>query len=98
MLPMSVWHRIDCSKCPDRDACDQVPYDCPADNPPMKFPKYISTSDGYIGTFQRLDPGEFPVYRFPGGDRIADEWELSHGSDDRSEIEEFAMKREEAAI
>ena len=52
-----------------------------------KFPKYVRTYDGYIGTFQYLDFGEFPVYRFPGGDRIADDWEIEHGSDDRKALE-----------
>ena len=51
-----------------------------------KFPKYVKTYDGYIGTFQYLDC-EFPVYRFPGGDRIADRWELEHGSDKREDLE-----------
>ena len=41
----------------------------------MKYPKYIKTYDGYIGTFSYLDFGEFPVYRFKNGERIADDWE-----------------------
>lgn len=53
----------------------------------MKFPKYVKTADGYIGTFQYLDCGEFPVYRFPGGERIADDYEIRNGSDNRKEIE-----------
>ena len=36
------------------------------------YPKYVITTDGFIGTFQHLAYQEFPVYRFPGGDRIAD--------------------------
>lgn len=52
-----------------------------------QYPKYIITADNqFIGTFQYLDFGEFPVYRFPGGDRIADDWELFTGSDDRNEL------------
>lgn len=51
-----------------------------------KYPKYIKTYDGYIGTFQYLEYGEFPVYRFEGGDRIADNWELEHGSDNKEDI------------
>ena len=54
----------------------------------MKYPKYVKTSDGYIGTFQYLEFGEFPVYRFEGGDRIADNWELANGSDNREELVE----------
>ena len=50
----------------------------------MNYPKYVRTFDGYVGTFQGLDFGEFPVYRFPGGDRIADEWEIANGRDDRN--------------
>ena len=34
----------------------------------MKYPKYITTADGYIGVFQYLEFGEFPVYRFEGGE------------------------------
>lgn len=46
-----------------------------------KFPKYVKTTDGYIGTFKRLEYGEFPVYRFEGGERIADDQEIMNGSD-----------------
>ena len=53
----------------------------------MKFPKYVKTADGYIGTFSYLDFGEFPVYRFPGGERIADDYEIKNGSDNRKELE-----------
>ena len=52
----------------------------------MNYPKYVTTFDGYIGTFQYLEYGEFPVYRFEGGDRIADNWELANGSDDRQDL------------
>lgn len=57
------------------------------------FPKYITTYDGYIGTLQYLDFGEFPVYRFPSGERIADDWELEHGSDVRDDVIKFNDKR-----
>lgn len=86
MLPVSVWDRIDCSKCPDRDACDRVPYDCPAENPPMKYPKFIKTFDGYIGAYRYSD-NIGPVYAFPGGMRYPDRWELEHGSENREELE-----------
>ena len=56
----------------------------------MKFPKYVKTADGYIGVFSYLDFGEFPVYRFPGGERIADSWELANGSDNRADLEKEA--------
>lgn len=52
----------------------------------MKYPKYVKTYDGYIGTFLRLDYGEIPIYRFPGGDGMADNWEIANGSDDRDEL------------
>lgn len=52
----------------------------------IKYPKYIKTADGYIGVFQYFDFGEFPVYRFEGGDRIADNWELESGSDNREDL------------
>ena len=51
-----------------------------------QYPKYIKTSDGYIGTFQRVDPGDIPIYRFPGGDRMADEYELANGSNVREDL------------
>ena len=51
------------------------------------FPKYVKTSDGYIGVFRYLDFGEFPVYRFPGGERIADNCEIENGSDNREDLE-----------
>ena len=50
------------------------------------YPKYIRSRDGYIGTFSHLEYGEFPVYRFAGGERIADNWELEHGSDNREDL------------
>ena len=53
----------------------------------MKYPKYIKTADGYIGVFVYLDFGEFPVYRFPGGCRIADRCEIENGRDSREELE-----------
>lgn len=52
----------------------------------MEYPKYIKSRDGYIGTFQYTDFNEFPVYRFEGGDRVADEWELENGSDNREDL------------
>lgn len=51
-----------------------------------KCPKYVKTADGYIGVFQYFDFGKFPVYRFEGGERIADSWELEHGSDNREDL------------
>ena len=56
----------------------------------MKYPKYIKTFDGYIGVFDHIDAGEygeFPVYRFDGGCRVADNWELRHGKDSIEEIQ-----------
>lgn len=50
------------------------------------FPKYIKTSDGHIGCFSHVDFGKYPVYRFGGGYRIADEYELSHGSNNREDL------------
>ena len=41
---------------------------------PQKFPQYVKTYDGYIGVLVSLDYGEFPVYRFPGGERVADQY------------------------
>ena len=52
-----------------------------------KFPKYVKTYDGYIGVFTHLEYGEFPCYRFPGGERCADNWELANGGDSREELE-----------
>lgn len=44
-----------------------------------KYPKYVFSSDGFIGCFAYLDFGEFPVYRFPGGCRTVDNVELKRG-------------------
>ena len=51
-----------------------------------KYPQYIKTADGYIGTFKRLEFGEFPVYRFEGGERVADNWEIENGSDNIDDL------------
>lgn len=51
-----------------------------------KYPKYVKTCDGFIGVFRYMEFGEFPVYRFPGGDRIADDFEIENGSDDREAL------------
>lgn len=48
----------------------------------MEYPKYVRTFDGEIGTFQSLDFGEVPVYRFPSGDRIANHEEIYGGRND----------------
>ena len=53
----------------------------------MKYLKYIKTINGYIGTLQEGFTGEHPVYRFPGGYRIADDYEIEHGSDNREDLE-----------
>ena len=59
----------------------------------MKYPKYIKTYDGYIGTFSYLDFGEFPVYRFKRGERVADGFEIAHGSDNKEDLlkEEYTV-------
>ncbi len=51
-----------------------------------KFPKYIKSSDGEIGTFSHLDFGMFPVYRFESGSRLADCYELANGSNNREDF------------
>lgn len=51
-----------------------------------KYPKYVKTCDGFIGVFRYMVYGEFPVYRFPGGSRIADDLEIEGGSDDREDL------------
>lgn len=56
-----------------------------------QYPPYVVTTDGeYIGSFLRVDPGGFPVYRFPGGERIADEAELYAGKPSRGRAEAYA--------
>lgn len=69
------WSRIDCKACKERAACDQVPYDCPLDEPPHKYPRIIKES-GYTAYFMEIQPLgdglEMPVYRFPGGPRCVD--------------------------
>lgn len=51
-----------------------------------KYFKYVKTADGFIGVFRRLEYGEFPVYRFEGGERIVDNWEILNGSDKREDL------------
>ena len=47
-----------------------------------EYPKYIDR-DGYTGTFVRVDPGvdgeEIPIYKFPGGESMADDAEIANG-------------------
>lgn len=50
------------------------------------YPMYVKTSDGYIGTFKRLEYGEVLVYRFEGGERVVDNWEIENGSDNREDL------------
>lgn len=53
-----------------------------------RYPRYI-LRDGYIGTFVELTRGagcEIPVYRFHGGDSVADDRELQNGSNDRESL------------
>jgi hypothetical protein len=50
------------------------------------FPKYVKTADGYIGTFCELDFAGDPIYRFPGGERNADKWEIENGSDNKEDL------------
>ena len=54
------------------------------------YPKYVRCGE-YIGVFQYVDDG-FPIYRFPGGDRVADGYELAHGSNNRAELEKELWK------
>ena len=49
------------------------------------YPKYV-LRDGYIGVFQRIDPYDIPIYRFPGGDSMVDEIELSKGSNKKEDL------------
>lgn len=48
------------------------------------FPTYVKTADGEIGTFRYVQYGNDhgPVYMFPGGQRVADNWEIENGCDD----------------
>ena len=54
----------------------------------MDFPKYVKTLDGYIGVFVGLEYGKFPLYRFPGGVRVADDFEVKSGSNNRKDLDE----------
>lgn len=58
----------------------------------MKYPKYI-LRDEYIGTFSRVDSNGIPVYRFSGIESIADEYELTRGSDCKQELEERIKRK-----
>lgn len=52
----------------------------------MEYPKYIKSRDGYIGVRLDIRFDGIPVYRFEGGMRMADNWELEHGSDNREDL------------
>lgn len=51
----------------------------------MGYPKYVITSDGFIGAFARADRIG-ALYHFPGGTRYADDYEIAHGSDNRQAL------------
>ena len=51
-----------------------------------RYPRYVKCGQ-YVGTFQYVDRYGFPLYRFPGGTRYVDDYELNNGSNDRKEIE-----------
>lgn len=51
----------------------------------MNYPKYIKR-DGYIGTFQYVDRGGFPIYRFPGGVTVAEDLEILTGSNNKEDL------------
>lgn len=71
------------------------------------YPKYVCR-DGYVGTFQRLDPGvdgeEIPIYKFPGGESMVDDTEIAKGSNNRDDLvcsstsTDKALKHIKAAI
>lgn len=51
-----------------------------------KYPKYILRDGQYIGVFVRIDKMGFPIYRFPGGDSIATDFEIKNGSNNKWEV------------
>lgn len=53
----------------------------------QKYPLYIKCGE-YIGRFQYEESKGIPIYRFPGGDRVGDSFEIEHGSNNRKELEE----------
>lgn len=57
----------------------------------MKIKEYI-VRDGYIGVYQYKDYYGFYIYRFPGGDTVADDSEIRNGFDDRESAEKYAME------
>lgn len=58
----------------------------PSDNRVIAVENF-DTYDGYIGVLIGLEYGEFPIYRFPGGERVADQYEIETGSNARSDLE-----------
>ena len=70
-----------------------------------EYPKYIDR-DGYTGVFVRVDPGadgeEIPIYRFPGGESMADDSEIAKGynvkASKKLSVEEQALTHIKAAI
>lgn len=49
------WRRIDCFRCAERFACDQVPYDCPLETPPLKNLLDVSVLVNTEGNFTPSD-------------------------------------------
>ena len=45
------------------------------------YPKYV-LRDGYIGCYSHTDPGNIPIYRFPGGCSAVDDFEIEQARKD----------------
>lgn len=69
---------------------------CGAIKASKNYPKYIER-DGYVGTFKRVDPGvdgeEIPIYSFPGGETMADDYEIERGYNVKSSKKITISKR-----
>ena len=50
-----------------------------------KYPKYVKRGE-YIGVFKYVANDELPIYRFPGGLSVVDEYELKNGSDNKEDL------------
>ena len=50
-----------------------------------KYPKYVKRGE-YIGVFKYIAEGGFPIYRFPGGLSVVDDYELQNGSDNKEDL------------
>lgn len=85
------WSRIDCSKCAEKEACDQVHYDCPLDNPPLSSQHLVIDGKdlgGVIGYRQNREMNRW-VFLMEAGYYISVDWCSIHQFNSAADLEIF---------